>query len=55
MANEAIIVLPENAEDGVLQICVALDSDGELETDLIVTMMTFDGLAGEAPLSSVFE
>ena len=36
-------------ENHVLSICVVLSSDGELETDLLVTLRTIDGSAGEVP------
>ena len=51
LVNEVLLTVPENVEDGMLQICVTLESDGELETDVIVTMGTFDGSAGEIPLN----
>ena len=51
LANEALLTVPENVEDSALQICVTLESDGELGTGVIVTMRTFDGSAGEIPLN----
>ena len=45
--NETILTVQENVDGGVVDICVALSSDGELETDVLVTMETFDGSAGE--------
>ena len=51
LVNEVILTVPENVEDGMLQICVTLESDGELETDVIVMMGSFNGSAGERPLN----
>ena len=51
LANEVLLTVPENVEDGMLQICATLESDGDLETDVIVTMETFDGSACEIPLN----
>ena len=47
LVNETILTVQENVDGGVVDICVALSSDGELETDVFVTMETFDGSAGE--------
>ena len=34
-------------ESGFTQVCALLTSDGELETDLLVTVTTVDGSAGK--------
>ena len=37
----------ENVTGGLLEICTALESGGTLETDLIITLVATDDIAGE--------